>query len=51
MFASFREVTQVGPRVVSFVVLAFLSLPSVFVAGGAMMLASAALCSRIPRRL
>jgi MFS family permease len=51
VFASFREVTQVGPPAVCSVVLAFFSLPSVFVAAGLMMLASSALCGRIPRRL
>jgi MFS family permease len=51
VFASFRDVTQVGPPVMCSVLLVFFSLPSVFVAAGAMMLASSALCSRIPRRL
>jgi MFS transporter, ACDE family, multidrug resistance protein len=51
VFASFREVTQVGPPVVCSALLVFFSLPSVFMAAGAVMLASSALCGRIPRRL
>ena len=51
VFASFREVTQVGPPAVCAALLAFFNLPSVFVAAGAVMLASSALCGRIPRRL
>ncbi len=51
VFASFRDVTQIGPPAACSVLPLFFSLPSVFVAAGAMMLASAALCGRIPRRL
>ena len=51
VFASFREVTQVGPPAVCSVLLAFFNLSSIFVAAGAVMLASSALCRRIPRRL
>ncbi|MCX7384319.1 MAG: hypothetical protein NT133_23525 [Alphaproteobacteria bacterium] len=51
VFASFRDVTQVAPPLVCSLLLAVFALPSVFVASGAMMLASAALASRIPRRL
>jgi hypothetical protein len=50
-FVSFRDAAQLGPPAVCSVLLALFSLPSVFVAAGAMMLASAALSSRIPRRL
>ena len=51
VFASFREVTHVGPPVVCSVLLAVFKLSSVFVGAGAVMLASSALCGRIPRRL
>jgi MFS family permease len=51
VFASFRDVTQVAPPVVCSVLLAFFALPSVFIASGAMMVASAVLASSIPRRL
>lgn len=51
VFISFRDVAQLGPPAVCSVLLSFFSLPSVFVAGGVMMLASAALCRHIPRRL
>lgn len=51
VFVSFRDVAQLGPPAVCSVLLSLFSLPSVFVAGGVMMLASAALCRHIPRRL
>ncbi len=51
VFASFRDVTQVAPPVICSILLAFFALPSVFVASGTMMLASAVLAGRIPRRL
>jgi hypothetical protein len=51
VFASFRDVTQVGPPVVCSALLAVFALPSVFVASGVMMLGSAVLASWIPRRL
>jgi MFS family permease len=51
VFASFRDVTQVVPPATCSLLLAFFALPSVFVASGVMMLAAAALASRIPRRL
>ncbi len=51
VFVSFRDVAQLGPPIVCSALLSLFSLPSVFVAGGAMMLASAALSRHIPRRL
>ncbi|HEX5326181.1 MAG TPA: MFS transporter [Acetobacteraceae bacterium] len=51
VFVSFRDVAQLGPPAVCSVLLSLFSLPSVFIAGGAMMLASAALSRHIPRRL
>jgi MFS family permease len=51
VFVSFRDVAQLGPPAVCSVLLSLFSLPSVFVAGGLMMLASSWLCRRIPRRL
>ena len=51
VFASFRDVTQVVPPATCSLLLMFFALPSVFVASGIMMLASAGLASRIPRRL
>ena len=51
VFASFRDVAQLGPPAVCSVLLTLFSLPSVFVASGAMMLGSAALTRCIPRRL
>ena len=51
VFASFRDVTQVAPPLLCSLLLAFFALPSVFVASGTVMLASAVLTARIPRRL
>jgi MFS transporter, ACDE family, multidrug resistance protein len=51
VFVSFRDVSQVGPPVVCSMLLTVFPLSSVFVAGGAMMLASASLAGHIPRRL
>ena len=51
VFVSYRDLVQVGPPAVCAVLLSVFSLPSVFVAAGAMMLASSVLCRRIPRRL
>jgi hypothetical protein len=51
VFVSYRDVAQFGPPVVFSVLLSVFSLPSVFVAGGAMMLVAAALARHIPRRL
>jgi MFS family permease len=51
VFVSYRDMAQLGPPVVFSVLLSAFSLPSVFVAGGAMMLASAALARHVPRRL
>jgi ACDE family multidrug resistance protein len=51
VFVSFRDVSQVGPPVVCSFLLTIFPLPSVFVAAGLMMLASASLAGRIPRRL
>ena len=51
VFASSRDVAQLGPPVVFSLLLSVFSLSSVFVASGAMMLASAVLSRHIPRRL
>ena len=51
VFASFRDVTQVGPPAVCALLLAYFALPAVFIASGVMMLAATALASHIPRRL
>lgn len=51
VFASYRDVTQVAPPLVCSLLLAFFALPSVFIASGTVMLASAVLTARIPRRL
>jgi len=51
VFVSFRDVAQLGPPVVCSLLLSVFSLSSVFVAAGALMLASSALCRSIPRRL
>jgi MFS transporter, ACDE family, multidrug resistance protein len=52
VFVSFRDVAQLGPPVICSILLALFSLPSVFFAGGVMMLASSSsLSRRIPRRL
>jgi hypothetical protein len=48
---SYRDVAQLGPPAVCSVLLSLFSLPSVFVAAGAMMLAAAGLSGSIPRRL
>ena len=50
VFVSFRDVAQLGPPVVCSLLLTVFGLPSVFVAGGLMMLAAASLSGRIPRR-
>ncbi len=51
VFASFRDVAQLGSPVVCSLLLSVFSLSSVFVAAGVMMLAASALCRSIPRRL
>jgi hypothetical protein len=51
VFASYRDVAQLGPPVVFALLLSVFSLSSVFIASGAMMLASAVLSRHIPRRL
>jgi MFS transporter, ACDE family, multidrug resistance protein len=51
VFASSRDVAQLGPPVVFALLLSVFSLSSVFIASGAMMLASAVLSRHIPRRL
>ncbi len=51
VFVSFRDVSQVGPPMVCSLLLTVFPLSSVFVAGGAMMLASAKLAGHVPRRL
>ena len=51
VFVSFRDVSQVGPPMVCSLLLTIFPLPSVFVAGGFMMLASAVIASHIPHRL
>ena len=51
VFVSFRDVAQLGPPTVFSLLLSLFSLPSVFVAGGLMMLAASSLSRRIPRRL
>ena len=51
VFISFRDAAQLGPPVLCSALLSLFSLPSVFIAGGVMMLASAALARHIPRRL
>ena len=51
VFASYRDMAQLGPPVVFSLLLSVFSLPSVFVAGGVIMLASAAVARHIPRRL
>jgi hypothetical protein len=51
VFVSFRDVAQVAPPAVCAVLLSLFSLPSVFVAGGLMMLASSWISRHIPRRL
>jgi ACDE family multidrug resistance protein len=51
VFVSFRDVAQLGPPTVFALLLSLFSLPSVFVAGGLMMVAASSLSSRIPHRL
>ncbi len=51
VFVSFRDVAQLGPPAVCSVLLSVFSLPSVFVAAGAMMIGSSVLSRHIPRRL
>jgi MFS transporter, ACDE family, multidrug resistance protein len=51
VFASFRDVAQLGPPVVCALLLSLFSLSAVFVVAGLMMLASSLLSRRIPRRL
>jgi MFS transporter, ACDE family, multidrug resistance protein len=51
VFVSYRDVAQLGPPAACSVLLSLFSLPSVFVAGGVIMLGSAMLCRHIPRRL
>ncbi len=51
VFVSYRDVAQLGPPAVFSILLSVFSLPSVFIASGIMMLASAALARHIPRRL
>jgi MFS transporter, ACDE family, multidrug resistance protein len=51
VFVSFRDVAQLGPPSVCALLLTLFGLPSVFVAGGAMMLGAAILSNHIPRRL
>ena len=51
VFVSYRDVAQLAPPAIFSVLLSLFSLPSVFVAGGAMMLAFATLTRHIPRRL
>ncbi len=51
VYASFRDVTQVVPPAVCSALLMAFALPSVFIASGAMMLASVIIARHIPRRL
>jgi hypothetical protein len=51
VFVSFRDVAQLGPPTVCALLLIVLGLPSVFIAGGLMMLAAAILTIHIPRRM
>lgn len=51
VFASFRDVAQLGPPAVCSVLLSVFALPSVFVAAGGLMAASALIARHIPRRL
>src|SRR5215469_13148684 len=51
VFVSFRDVAQLGPPAVCSLLLTIFPLPSVFIAGGVMMLASASVSRHIPRRL
>jgi ACDE family multidrug resistance protein len=51
VFVSFRDVSQLGPPTVCALLLTVFGLPSVFIAGGSMMLAAALLTNYIPRRM
>jgi MFS family permease len=51
VFVSFRDVSQLGPPTVCALLLTVFGLPSVFIAGGSMMLAAAILTKYIPRRM
>jgi ACDE family multidrug resistance protein len=51
VFVSYRDVAQLGPPVVSAVLLSLFALPSVFATAGLMMIGSAMLTRHIPRRL
>ncbi|MGD0434452.1 MAG: MFS transporter [Acetobacteraceae bacterium] len=51
VFVSFRDVAQLGPPTVCALLLTVFGLPSVFIAGGSMMLAAAILTNYIPRRM
>lgn len=51
VFVSFRDVSQLGPPTVCALLLTVFGLPSVFIAGGSMMLAAALLTKYIPRRM
>jgi MFS transporter, ACDE family, multidrug resistance protein len=51
VFVSFRDVSQLGPPTVCALLLTVFGLPSVFIAGGSMMLAAAVLTKFIPRRM
>jgi hypothetical protein len=51
VFVSYRDVAQLAPPAIFSVLLSLFSLPSVFAAGGAMMLGIATLARHIPRRL
>jgi len=51
VFVSFRDVSQLGPPSVCALLLTVFGLPSVFVAGGVMMIGAAVLTNHIPRRM
>ncbi|MGO8866687.1 MAG: hypothetical protein ACLQME_09315, partial [Alphaproteobacteria bacterium] len=51
VFVSYRDLAQLAPPAAFSVLLSLFSLPSVFVAGGLMMLALATQTRHIPRRL
>ncbi len=51
VFVSFRDVSQLGPPTVCALLLTVFGLPSVFIAGGSMMLAAAVFTKYIPRRM
>jgi ACDE family multidrug resistance protein len=51
VFVSFRDVSQLGPPTVCALLLTIFGLPSVFIAGGSMMLGGAILTKHIPRRM